>query len=277
MKVSLIISTYNRPEALKLCLDSVLMQKQMPCEVIVGDDGSEEDTRLLVEEFAGRSPVPVKHIWHPDEGFRLAAIRNKSVAAAVGDYIVQIDGDIVMHPEFIADHMSVARRGFYAKDSRVRLTPEYTEEACHSGHFDVPCVFSRGIMKDREKAIRLPVAGKWLSHHYKIDSTSGIGCNMAFWRDDFLAVNGYDEYFEGWGAEDIDLCSRLSHSGLHNFKLFRIGLCYHLWHRESTNPLLARSLGRIRENEAQNKTWCDNGVSKYLDNDVNKDNDGRTN
>ena len=88
----------------------------------MGDDGSEEDTRLLVEEFAGRSPVPVKHIWHPDEGFRLAAIRNKSVAAAVGDYIVQIDGDIVMHPEFIADHMSVARRGFYAKGSRVRLT-----------------------------------------------------------------------------------------------------------------------------------------------------------
>lgn len=267
MTVALIISTYNRPEALRLCLESALKQKLMPDEIIIGDDGSADSTREVIEDFSKRCPVPVKHIWHPDEGFRLAAIRNKSVAATDCDYIIQIDGDIVMHPMFVADHKSAALPGYFVKGSRIRLTPEYTSQACESGRFEIPSVFSRAILKDRLKAVRIPFCGPSLSHRYKVDSKSGIGCNMAFWRNDFMAVNGYDEFFEGWGGEDIDLCARLTRYGNHNFKLFRIGLCYHLWHRESVNPNISKSLEHIERGAAAGVIGCTDGVSKYINQD----------
>ena len=264
MTVSLIVSTYNRPDALKLCLDSVLTQSVLPDQVVVGDDGSGEETKRVVEAFSKLCPVPVVHVWHPDEGFRLAAIRNKSVAASTGEYIVQIDGDIVMHRHFIADHKAAATKGFYVKGSRIRLSPEFTAEVCRKGFFTVPAFLSSAIMKDREKALRLPFGGAWLSRHYKVDSTTGIGCNMAFWRSDFLAVNGYDEFYEGWGAEDTDLCTRFSAIGLHNFKLFRTGLCYHLWHHEADMSSLSQNQSHLAQAKKQSRAVCENGISKYL-------------
>ncbi len=262
MTVSLIISTYNRPDALRLCLDSILRQTTLPDEVIIGDDGSADDTRQVIEDFRKKCPVPLKHIWHEDDGFRLAMMRNKSVAAASGDYIVQIDGDIVLERHFIADHKAAATEGYFVKGSRVRLTDEFSRRACAEGVFKTPCIFSSGILKDREKSIRMPLIGHILSRRYKVDSTTGIGCNMAFWRSDFIAVNGYDEQFKGWGVEDNDLCIRLAKSGIHNFKLFRTGLCYHLYHREAGGTS-ERNLELLRQSKESDVIRCADGVDKY--------------
>ena len=113
MTVSLIISTYNNPEYLYLTLKSVMNQRRLPDEILIADDGSGEATRTLVEEMAAESFVPLRHIWHEDEGFRLGAIRNKAIAEAKGEYIIQIDGDIVLHPPFVADHVKMAREGWF--------------------------------------------------------------------------------------------------------------------------------------------------------------------
>src|SRR5690606_36112774 len=101
--------TYNWPEALECCLLSVLKQKMLPGEVIIADDGSGEPTRQLINRFRQLCPVPLLHVWQPDEGFRLGKIRNKAIAAASGDYIIQTDGDIILHPLFIKDHMAASR------------------------------------------------------------------------------------------------------------------------------------------------------------------------
>ena len=111
MRASLIVTTYNRPDALHLVLQSVLQQTVPPAEIIVADDGSGADTAETVGRFAKTSPIPVKHVWQEDQGFRAAQSRNRALAAAQGPYIVLIDGDMVLHPEFIADHLSVAREG----------------------------------------------------------------------------------------------------------------------------------------------------------------------
>ena len=115
MTVSLIISTYNRPDALGLCLQSVLRQTRMPDEIIVGDDGSDERTRFVIEDFKKQCHVPVVHLWHPDEGFRLAMMRNKCIARSKCDYIVQIDGDVVLSRHFISEHVAAALHSHYAK------------------------------------------------------------------------------------------------------------------------------------------------------------------
>ena len=121
MKISLIISTYNRPDALRLCMLSAFAQKVLPDEIIIGDDGSDERTREAIDGLRSLSPVPIIHVWHEDNGFRLAMMRNKCVAVASGDYIVEVDGDVIMHPLFIKDHRDFAGEGYYLKGGRANL------------------------------------------------------------------------------------------------------------------------------------------------------------
>ncbi len=265
MKVSLIISTYNRPDALAICLTSVLKQTRMPDEVIIGDDGSRDDTRRLIEDFASRFPVPLIHLWHEDDGFRLAAMRNKCIARATGDYILQIDGDVILSRHFVADHIAAAKPGFYIKGSRVRLNEKSSARICDTGRFCAyfsPCSLS--LLKDREKAIRLPrLLSVWLSHRYHTTGT-GLGANLSFWRNDLLKVNGYDESFTGWGAEDNDIELRLQASGVKTFKLFRCGLVRHLWHKETPNPRLHDAYEYMKQKIARGEIVSKNGVDKYL-------------
>lgn len=132
-RVSLIVSTYNRPDALRVCLDSVKHQTILPYEVIIGDDGSRSETADTIKEISRNFPVPIKHVWHEDNGFQLAMMRNKSVAASSGDYIIEVDGDVFLHPKFIEDHLREAAPGIYVKGGRTNLGKELTEEICRQG------------------------------------------------------------------------------------------------------------------------------------------------
>ncbi|MCI9054617.1 MAG: glycosyltransferase [Muribaculaceae bacterium] len=263
MKVTLLISTYNRPDALNVVLDSVSRQTRMPDEIVVCDDGSGPDTAAVIERWRKRMSAPLIHVWQPDEGFRLAASRNKGIAASTGDYIIQIDGDVMLDRHFVADHARKAVPGFYIKGSRVRLTPDGTDEICAGGKsFKVP-FFSRRVLKDRMKNFRCAPLGILYGCRYRTKGNA-IGCNMSFWRDDFLRVNGYDEEFVGWGVEDTDLCMRLEVSGIRTFKLFRMGLCWHLWHRESSNPHLAEAYRYMNQRLASGHIRTDKGIDQYL-------------
>lgn len=265
MNISLIVTTYNRPDALVLVLESIARQSLLPAEVVVADDGSGEPTRELIGRVAATFPVPLRHVWQPDEGFRAGTARNKAIAAASGDYIVQIDGDMVLHPRFLADHAAVARRGAFVLGSRVRLNSRWTERFCAAGRFPHRIgIFSPAIYKGREKALRLPRRlGAALSRRYHRGG-SAIGCNMAYWRDDLIAVNGYDEHYHGWGCEDDDLSRRLSAAGIESFKLFRLGLAYHLWHREEDRSNYAASRSYFDSRAADGSVRCADGIDKYL-------------
>ena len=118
MNISLLISTYNWKEALRQSLLSIFNQTVLPHEILIADDGSTDDTRLLIEEMREMSPVPIVHLWQEDDGFRVASIRNKAIARATGDYIVQIDGDIFVNRHFIQDHIEMAEEGYFVCGSR---------------------------------------------------------------------------------------------------------------------------------------------------------------
>ena len=120
---SLCIATYNWPEALQVCFRSVLHQIIQPDEILIADDGSKPETQQAIEAFQKRSAVPVHHVWQPDEGFQLAKIRNKAFSLAKGEYILQIDGDLLLHPAFIRDHLEWARRGTFVCGTRALLSP----------------------------------------------------------------------------------------------------------------------------------------------------------
>lgn len=262
MKTSLIISTYNRPDALCLCLLSALSQTRLPDEIVIGDDGSTAETKILIDKFKKTSPVTIKHIWHEDKGFRLAMMRNKCVAASSGDYIIEVDGDVILERHFIEDHLGFARPGFYLKGGRTNLGKQLTNSLCHRLRLKNIRFYTRGIESKPENSLRIPWLGRMLAANYRKRRGMCLGCNMSYYRQDFLDINGYDEFFEGWGGEDGDLTRRLIQNGIKKRHLKFVGLVYHLWH---TDKFMYNKETNVSYSMREApKTYCDNGVSKYL-------------
>jgi glycosyltransferase involved in cell wall biosynthesis len=262
---SLCISTYNRPSALSLCLESVLTQSVLPDEIIIGDDGSAEETKQLIEKFIGASPVPVIHIWHPDDGFRLSAIRNKSFAKATGEYIIQIDGDVILHKHFVKDHMRLARRGTFVCGGRSLLTEETTNEIIRNKIYTGVNLFSAKLSK-KYNAVRSILLSRlyYLFQRGKHQYQYVLGANMAFWRKDLLLINGYNESFKGWGKEDNELAIRLCNAGVTIRFIKFAGIIYHLHHTEASRDNIQQNEKLLQESIHNNFTFVQKGVSSYL-------------
>ncbi|MCB6973295.1 MULTISPECIES: glycosyltransferase family 2 protein [Butyricimonas] len=268
LRTSLIVSTYNRPCALALCLESVRRQKQLPDEVIVGDDGSRDDTRILIESFQKDFPVPLLHIWQEDKGFRLAQCRNKCIAKAKYEYIIQIDGDIILNPYFVADHIACAEEGCYIKGGRVNIMESRTEQLCKDRTYTSLGFFSRGLTR-RENSIRCLSLAKYLAPRRK--TRPGLGCNMSFWKKDLIQVNGYDEYYVGWGGEDYDLSIRLQNIGRQKLALKFAAIGFHLWHEDKYMDNKEKNFNYYFDKVAEKATWCECGVSQYLKEDTQEE------
>lgn len=251
--VALLITTYNAPDFIDLCLTSVASQSVMPDEILIADDGSGEATAEVVRRHASRLAVKVKHIWQEDEGFRAGAIRNKAIAASESDYIIQIDGDILLHPEFIADHIRFARRGAFVIGSRKLLSPEQTTGIIASR--DLQGLFRSSPL--RAYPLTLLCAGMRAS-----DGTYARSCNMAVWRNDLMAVNGYNEDISGWGREDSELSWRLMNYGLKKRSLKFGAIEFHLYHNECSRELDPRNYAIMERARTSGITRIPNGIVK---------------
>lgn len=225
MRISLIISTYNFSKALNLCLESVSRQTVMPDEIVIADDGSSEETVKIISQWRHRLPLRILHVWQENKGFRKSMIMNKGLAVCSGDYIIQIDGDIIMERHFISDHIIYARRGYFLCGSRSRINKNYTQKLLQGKNVQLS-FFLPGI-EDRVNAFRCRLLTPLF---YKYNHLRG--CNMSFWRDDIIEINGYDETFTQYGYEDEDVQERLKRLG--RTKKFIKFMCiqYHIWHPE---------------------------------------------
>ncbi len=260
---SLVLTTYDWPDALALVLASALAQTERPGEVIVADDGSGEATAAVVRDFLPRFAalrVPLHHVWQPDEGFRAAAIRNRALARASGAYVLLIDGDCVLHPGFVRSHLAFARPGRFVQGTRVLLGEARAARALARGEtrFDA---FESGI-GNRLNAFSLA----WLSALVPTprDALQGVrSCNMGFWLADAVRVNGFDERFVGWGREDSDFVTRLVNAGVRRRKLKFGGIVYHLWHAERARDALDANDALLADVRREGAVWAKDGMDKY--------------
>jgi glycosyltransferase involved in cell wall biosynthesis len=259
--ISVIISTYNSEAWLEKVLWGYSCQSFKNFEIVIADDGSKEDTKVLIEQYKSKFKIPLHHVWQEDEGFRKSMIINKAVAKAEGDYIIQVDGDCMMHPSFIKDHLRYARQGVYLSGSRVTIKESYLKPLFRKQKTRFNIV-SKGLKK-RGRALHLPL----LSTFYKESdgfNRKNRGCNMSFSREDFIAVNGYNEDFEGWGREDSELGRRFHNLGLLNRRLKNIAIVYHIYHYEKPKDNLEDN-HQMEVDAVKNKTvWCEHGIDKYL-------------
>ncbi|WP_189441836.1 glycosyltransferase family 2 protein [Rhodanobacter panaciterrae] len=261
MRISVAVITYNWPEALQRVLAALAAQSELPYEVIVTDDGSQPATRELLERIARDYPVRLVHLWQPDDGARMSRARNRAIAAAQGDYIILLDGDMVAERHFVADHRSFARSGCFVQGSRVLTNAALTRRMLEGG-LVMPGFFSRGIER-RRHTLRLPALARW----YARPGTKRRGiksCNMAFWRDDLLRVNGFNEAMTGWGREDTELAARAFHAGLLRRELRFSALATHLYHRTRKHIVDNPNDRIVDDTRARQLIRCEFGLDQHL-------------
>jgi glycosyltransferase involved in cell wall biosynthesis len=236
--ISVIVSTYNRPDALDAVLRALCRQSDRRFEVVVADDGSAAATRRVVDGWIGRAAVPVKHVWHEDCGFRLAEIRNLGIRESAGRYVIFLDGDCIPRRDFVTAHRRLAETGWFVTGNRILMSRPLTESVLQNGiELELWGVAKHMSLRARGDLNRLaPLFGLPLGAMRKKRarrSKGASGSNMAFWRDDLETVDGFDAAFKGWGREDSDIFIRLIRAGVRRKDgRFATGVL-HLWHREA--------------------------------------------
>jgi glycosyltransferase involved in cell wall biosynthesis len=266
MNCSLIICTYNWPEALSLVLESVSLQSEIPNEIIIADDGSDESTLRVVNIYSKLFSIPLIHSWQEDRGCRIPHSRNRAIAKSSFEYIIVIDGDTILHEDFIKDHKSFANKGIYIQGSRVLLQPKFTSNLLEKNLFMKPSFFLNHA-KNRLNMLHSPLIST-LYGFFKSKNINRIrGCNFSLFKEDLLKVNGFNEEINSWGREDSEFAQRLFNSGVLKKHLKFSGIQYHLFHNERVaNSKESADSNNIFLEHAVKKSliWCDSGIDKYL-------------
>ena len=267
MKISILITVYNRPETLKACLHALTLSITHFDEVVVSDDGSCKEAVRHMKAYFPKFPFPIRYIWQENKGYRLAAARNSAIRHSSGDYLIFLDSDILLLSDAISLHLQHARQGVFLAANRAFLNQDFSNEA-------VQCSFNSERMEKfwqsaehshLRKAERQFKRNSWLRkfgltnrHKPKI-----LGCHFSLFGNDIKKVNGFDEHYTGWGLEDDDLALRLYKAGMKSFSLITKARALHLWHepvssrteRFSDNPNLTYF------NRRKVPAYCADGLS----------------
>ncbi len=268
MRIAVILTTYNRPDALAAVLAGYAAQRDAEFELLIADDGSTDDTRRVCQEFKSRVAFPVTHVWHEDRGFRAAAIRNRALAATRADYVVFSDGDCVPGRRFVAQHQRLAERGWFVAGNRVLLSAPFTSRALNERlplhGWGIGAWMGAWLRRDINRwlpLVTLPDVGL-----RKAAPQRWVGvktCNLAAWRDDLLRVNGLDETYSGWGLEDSDLVIRLQHAGVRHKSARFAAPVFHLWHAENDRSRLPENQRRLDALLSSDRVRAQSGVDRY--------------
>jgi glycosyltransferase involved in cell wall biosynthesis len=264
--ISVIVATYEWPDALDAVLRGLSRQSDRDFEIVVADDGSGPDTARVVERWAGVTDVPIAHVWQEDRGFRLAEIRNRAILRSRGAYCVFLDGDCIPRPGFVAAHRRLAETGWFVAGNRALLSRPLTARVLAEGVEPERWSFTEmvghrltgGIHRIRA-LISFPLGAL-----RRINATRWQGArsaNLAIFRSDLDEVDGFDAAFSGWGREDSDLLVRLVRSGVRRKDgRFATGVL-HLWHPEYDRSSLTENQSRLDEVLAATRTRAVRGLS----------------
>lgn len=270
LKASVIMTTYNSPRHLALAMAALEVQSELQFELHIADDGSTKETADLVKAFAEKAPFPVIYSWQPDEGYRKTRILNEAIKKAKADYLIFIDGDCVVHKDFIKMHLKFREPGTYLAGRRVDLGPKISEEITvdqvRSGELSTfsPRLIKSCLDGDSQYWHRsIPVYNSLLRSLFKMNQVDDMkGCNFSVDKESVIKINGFDEDYEGYAREDTDLEMRLIKLGLKIKSVKGAALQYHVWHprlpESESNKIKLRDLSA-----GVGPAICRNGLVKH--------------
>ncbi len=264
--ISVIVSTYNHEDALDAVLRSLAAQSDKNFEVVVADDGSGSRTAALIETWQGNVGRRLAHVWHEDQGFRAAEIRNRAILAARGAYCIFLDGDCIVRPDFVAIHRRLAQPGYFVTGNRVLLSRELTEKVLREGL--TPEIWSvadwfrqrwRGGVNRVMALLRLPLGP--VRYVRQRQWQGARSCNLAVWRSDLDRVDGFDAAYSGWGKEDSDIIVRLLRAGVRRKDGTFATAVVHLWHKEADRRWLPENERKLSNVIGSNAIKAQRGLS----------------
>ena len=264
--ISVIVTTYNREDALEAVLRSLARQTDRDFEVVIADDGSTAATGQLVEAWKAKIGHRLDHVWHEDRGFRAAEIRNRAILASRGAYCIFLDGDCIVRPDFVGTHRLLSEPGCFVTGNRILLSPELTARVLREGLIPESWSFGRwlaqrlcGRVNRLSALLHLPLGPlRRLRRHAWHGARS---CNLAVWRSDLDRVDGFDADYSGWGKEDSDIIVRLLHAGVRRKDgVFATGVL-HLWHPDVGRDQLAENERKLSDIIASDNIRARRGLS----------------
>ena len=264
--ISIIVTTYNREDALDAVVRSLARQQDVNFEVIVADDGSDETTARLIDTWKPRFGRRLDHVWHADLGFRAAEIRNRAILAARGAYCVFLDGDCIPRSDFVASHRRLAEPGWFVTGNRVLLSGGLTSDVLREKLTPEEWSLARWVSERRlgrinrlSALLHLPLGP--LRRVRQRVWQGARSCNLAIWRSDLDRVDGFDADYNGWGKEDSDIIVRLLHAGVRRKDgTFATGVL-HLWHKDADRSQLLENERKLAGVTAGDRIRAQEGLS----------------
>lgn len=269
IEASVIISTYNQPEWLAFVLYSYSIQTVNNFEIIVADDGSDERTKMLIDQFSAQTELGLIHVWQEDNGFQKTKILNKAIVASNSDYLIFTDGDCIARKDFVETHLKLRRQnsalsgGYFKLDESVSNT--ITKEIIsRQDCFDKEWLLNQGQSKSFKlnKLSASKIKAKVLNTLTPTKATFD-GMNVSCFKDDIVTVNGFDERLQ-YGGEDREVGERMMNNGIQFLQIRYHAICVHLFHkRPYKNEEILKKNKAIRKQTKQNKSrFTDFGITK---------------
>lgn len=265
MTIGVIISTYNNPKWLAKTLFGYTRQTVAPVEIVVADDGSTDETRMLIDSYRDR--LPIKHVWHEDRGFQKSEILNKAIKAATSDYLIFTDQDCVPRADFVAAHMAFAREGRYLSGGYFKLSRPISEQLTSDDIASGRAFLARWLCSQGQPfsfKMRKLVCGKvWgrAMNHITPRAATFNGCNSSCWRKDAVAVNGFNEKMH-YGGQDREFGLRLKNSGVRPTQIAYSAIVLHLDHDRpyKTKETMEANRRIMEETTKTCRKWTEMGI-----------------
>ena len=265
----LIIACYQKPEYLRLVLQTVVQQEFRPASVCIADDGSESEVLGVINEFTElHSNLVVRHVWQKDLGFRKNTILNKAISSSERRYLIFIDDDCLMHPGFVKRHVNLAKKSRFLTGSLIRLSTQFTKNLLASGSVDWSKKQTLKGWSPQSYSEFLKSSPMNLNFMSTLDAlspmrTSWAGCNSSGFRDEILAVNGFDETM-GYGGGDKEFGVRLKNSGVVGRHVRYCAPLYHLSHDRGyvDEQTLRVNREKIIVARREGRVWTKHGINQ---------------
>jgi glycosyltransferase involved in cell wall biosynthesis len=255
--VGVVFTTYNRPLDLQRVLAGYARQTFGRFEVVIADDGSGEETRACIEQARRAWGLNIRHVWQEDIGFRKCRILNRAILETAAEYLIFTDGDCIPHPEFIAGHLSLARPGYVVSGGCVRLGDSVFDARWLNRH-------GESSLNLRKLVLSAP---PWHGVMNSLTTTRPTwnGHNSSTWREEVLAVNGFDERL-GYGGLDREFGERLERCGMHGIQARYSLICLHLDHPRPyrEREIMAANKKIRRDNAVLNVRRTRHGLSPHM-------------
>ncbi|WP_336127026.1 glycosyltransferase family 2 protein [Mesoflavibacter sp. CH_XMU1422-2] len=268
-KSSVVISTYNQPKWLKKVLQGFEQQIESDFEIIIADDGSKEETKLVIDQFKSLSNISVKHVWQEDNGFNKTKILNKAIKVVDSDYLIFTDGDCIPRSDFVKKHLELRKENCFLSGGYFKLPKHISKAISHEDIIEQRCfdkdwLLSKGL-KINFKINKLTSFGfkEWFLNTFTTTKATWDGMNTSGWKKDILKVNGFDERMK-YGGEDREMGERLINLGIIPIQARYSLICVHLHHERPYKNEEAIIINKeIRKQTKSNKsTFTKFGIIK---------------